>query len=219
MKTFVRILIITLSATAASFGQILVQYAFDGTDLTTALTPSTVGADVSASSIADVNGFSLFNSFTDGGLGSRILNVGRVGGSNNASNAVSNGSFMDFTLTPDVEMDLTSFTFRAARGGSSTPRGWVLRSSVDGFTSNLGTANVPAVHPTYTNFNVSLTDLSFQDLTSAVTFRLYTYSPSNTNTIRFEEITVNGTAIPEPSSLILLLMAMGAFFVIRKRRK
>ena len=55
--------------------------------------------------------------------------------STTAATAVSNNQFFQFTIGANAgyQLDLSDLTFDAARSGPTTPRGWVLRSSIDGF--------------------------------------------------------------------------------------
>ena len=50
---------------------------------------------------------------------------------------------------PGWLMDLSRFDLLIARGGASTPRGFVLRSSVDGFASDLFSGDSTVVRPVY----------------------------------------------------------------------
>ena len=128
--------------------------------------------------------------------------------------AVANNEFFQFTLTPNAgyELDFTSVTFDATRGGASTPRGFLLRTSLDGFTANVATADIPTANPTLTPFNISLSAPAFQNISSSTTFRLYQYAPSVGGVGTFyDNISVNGSAnvIPEPSTLLFGLALLG----------
>ena len=123
----------------------------------------------------------------------------------NAAGAVAQNTFFQFTVTPTAgyALTLTNLSFQAGRGGSGTPRGYVVRSSVDNFANNLGTADVTTARPTFSTYNVGL---SFTGITSATTFRIYTYAPTSTQSVEYDNITLSGTsslvgaAAPEPSS-------------------
>ena len=116
--------------------------------------------------------------------------------STTAAAAVSNNQWFQFTVGANAGyiMDLSSLTFDAARGGSSTPRGWVLRSSIDAFAANIATATIPTTQPTLTPFSVSLSAPSYQSLVAPVTFRIYGYAPATTGAGNFfDNLTLNGT--------------------------
>ena len=121
--------------------------------------------------------------------------------------AVTNNEYFQFTLAPleGYELDLTTLAFDGARGGNSEPRGFLLRTSQDGFTTDAATANISTVAPTYTSFNLDLSAPTFQNIRSSTTFRLYQYAPSFGGTGNFyENVSVSGSvnAIPEPPSAL-----------------
>lgn len=137
------------------------------------------------------------------------------------SAAVANNQYFQFTgeAAPGYELDLHSLSFDAARGGASTPRGWVVRSSVDGFAADIAFAEVPTAQPNLTSFNVDLSDPMFQDLAGAVTFRIYGYAPSTGVGMFYDNITLYGVSeriVPEPT--LALLLASPAL-IIRRRTK
>lgn len=135
------------------------------------------------------------------------------------ASAVLNNQYFEFTVAADAgfEMDLTSLTFDAARGGASTPRGWVLRSSVDGYATDIATEVVATSLPNLSSFNVDLLSASYQDLT-AVTFRLYGYGPSTGIGQFFDNIVVNGSVQPIPEPTTLAALGVGALTLALRRR-
>lgn len=141
-----------------------------------------------------------------------------------AADAVAGDEYFSFTVTPTAgaTLDLTDLTFDAARGGGGTPRGWEVRSSVDGFASSLGTADIPTARPALTSFSVNLGAASFDNLTSAVEFRFYSYSPNSNNSVEYDNIELNGTAalvamVPEPASGLLVIVASTGLLLRRRR--
>ena len=109
--------------------------------------------------------------------------------------AVANACYVDWTITPDSgkKFSLTNLTFDIARGGAAAPRGYAIRSSLDAYAANIATADVPTVRSTFTSVDIDLTGPSYQNLTSALTMRMYLYTPSLGQSIEFDSITVNGT--------------------------
>lgn len=139
-----------------------------------------------------------------------------------AADAVTGNEYFEFTVSPGVgsELDLASLTFNVARGGGSTPRGYVVRSSADGYSTDLSTADVATVRPAYTAVNVSLADAAFQNLITPLGFRFYIYAPGAGSSVDFDDITLNGevTAVPEPSAIALLGLGIVGMVAVARRR-
>jgi autotransporter-associated beta strand protein len=109
--------------------------------------------------------------------------------------AVTNNRYFEFTITPTAgnAINLSDISFKSARGGGGTPRGWALRSSLDGFAADIQSADDPTARPTLTPFTVSLAGTAYQGLTTPVTFRIYTYSPGAGSSVEFDDLTINGS--------------------------
>jgi hypothetical protein len=112
-----------------------------------------------------------------------------------AALAVTNNSYWYFTATPDAgkKLNFATLTLNAARGGSSTPRGIKIRSSVDSYVADLFSAALLTAPSTWTAINIDLTGASFQGLTAAITFRFYIWAPTTSNTVDADDITLTGT--------------------------
>lgn len=111
-----------------------------------------------------------------------------------AATAVSQNSYLEFSVSLPynaTEMTLTNLSFDIARGGASTPRGYVVRSSIDDFGSDIDTADIPTQRPTFTSVSIDL-DSTFSRVTEDVIFRIYCYTPSAVN-IDFDNFLVSGT--------------------------
>jgi hypothetical protein len=119
------------------------------------------------------------------------------GGATTAAQAVTNGTYFEFTMTADdgFFLDLDNLMFGADRGGSGTPRGFVVRSSVDGFANNIATADLTTVRPDLKLYTADLSDAAYTDLTE-ITFRIYSYSPSAGSSTEYVDVTVNGFSHP-----------------------
>ena len=100
--------------------------------------------------------------------------------STNSNLNASNNDFISWTITPNscYEVDLISLTIAYQRTGNG-PQNIALRSNVDGFSTNIWTAagiTVPEQIST-----IDLSPVYFQNLTNAITFRLYGWNAGNDN--------------------------------------
>lgn len=210
-----------------SQGAVLANYQFGtpGSETTMesgpAYGPTTSALNLTASSISDpasTIGLEISSAATTP-AGAPFLRIDPLGNSASAGAAVTGNKYFQFSLTADLNfrMDLTSLTFNAARGGGGTPRGYVVRSSVDAFSTNLDTADLLTARPTYTPVSLNLSSPGFQNL-NTITFRIYSYSPGGGSSVDYDDIVVNGavSAIPEPSAAGL--MAMGVIALAGRRR-
>jgi hypothetical protein len=181
---------VLLAATQELPAQPLVAYSFGSSNATT------VAGGMTATPVANGS----LNTFNVSGAGfgyphEPVLRVIPSAGSTSQDLAVSNNTYFSFTLNanPLFQFTASNLTFNIARGGTTTPRGYVVRSSVDGFVTNLAAADVPTVRPALTPVSIALAD-AFQNLTN-VTFRIYSYSPNNTSS-ELDDLAVNGIVAP-----------------------
>lgn len=140
--------------------------------------------------------------------------------------------FASFTLTPGANpVTMTKLTFDLGLSSTVTPNPPVVsasafvRSSLDGYTTTIGTTVgfTDVTAPTNATWGTSRVaqevnlGSSFQNLTSAVTFRIYLIDNiSNTQTsLRFSNIQV----VPEPSTFALLGLGLGGVLVTARRRR
>ena len=94
-----------------------------------------------------------------------------------------------FTLTPNSNywINLSSFVYTSQ--SSSGPTNFAVRSSLDGFTSNLGS-------PSATGGNIALGGPDFTHITTPITFRIYGWSGGGGN-FAINDFTFNGSvALP-----------------------
>lgn len=145
---------------------------------------------------------------------------------------VSAGGYFSFTLTPAAgqTLNLSDLQFDVANGansGAGLYRGYVLRSSLDNYATDLAAADPTGIPTTYVegatmqHITADLSGASFQGLTSGtpVTFRFYAWltNASGARAVDFDNITVNGGLVPEPASLAMLVL--GGLGVLVRRRK
>lgn len=69
------------------------------------------------------------------------------------------------------------------------------------------------------NTIIDLSGLSFQNISSATTFRLYAFSTvsDNSHDIRLDNIFLNGSVIPEPGTFALLMVGLAGVMLRRRR--
>jgi len=104
-----------------------------------------------------------------------------------------NNDFISWTITPGncYDLDFTSLVIAYQRSASG-PQNLALRSSIDAYATNIWTiTGIPEPEQTST---IPLTAAAFQNLTTAVTFRLYGWSSISTNgTFSINSFTFNGS--------------------------
>lgn len=167
---------------------VLSQYNFNS-----GLAASSNDASITASVVTNIGCFSLVSGAA--GYATNVLIANPGANAISQATAVSNNSYFYFTVTPTPgqTMNLTSLVFNAARGGASTPRGYVIRSSVDNFATNIAAGDLLSQRTVFNAHTIDLSGASFQGLNGSVTFRVYIYGPSTGVSIDMDDLTVNGT--------------------------
>jgi hypothetical protein len=111
--------------------------------------------------------------------------------------ALDTTDYFEFTITPNAtyRLNFTNFVYTGAvsSGGGS----YSFRSSLDGYTADIGT-------PTGTGATISLTAGAYQNITSAITFRLYRYNTTG-GTFSVNDYTFNGTVDLIPAAPFLAI--------------
>lgn len=168
-----------------------------------------LGTETTEPSVAnDVN--VLASNLTQGSI-TAAANGNRFGGNNwwNTGNsvnsllteAVAGNDYIQFVVTPNIGYTFTptSFVFSWDRSNSG-PGSLTLRSSVDSFTSNIGTVSGLAASLTSGN---TITISGLVNLTTATTFRIYGYGGTATTgtggfdtTTNAVNIVLNGSTAP-----------------------
>lgn len=96
-------------------------------------------------------------------------------------------AYFTFTLTPDsgFEIDFTSFAYTGSASGTG-PTSFAFRSSLDSFATSIGS-------PTAGGTTIALSSPTYQNITSAIEFRLYGWGASAaTGTFSINDFTFNG---------------------------
>jgi hypothetical protein len=113
----------------------------------------------------------------------------------NIANAVTGNDYMEFTITPNAtyEFDVTSIDVNFQRSGTG-PRGIALRSSLDGYATNIDTEKVILDNTSVQAFTFTVNQTNNA---TAVTYRVYGWAEAEGGTGGFEgtgnDITVNGS--------------------------
>lgn len=145
------------------------------------------------------------------GLTGRTAND-RYNASSWSTGALDTDSYFAFTLDANdgYAINFDSFEYHAQRS-STGPTEFAFRSSLDGFTTNIGTL-------TATGATIVLSDASYQGLTDPIEFRLYGYN-SGAGTFSINDYTFNGTveAVPEPGTLALV--GVGSLLMLGNARR
>ena len=200
---------------------IISQYAFTGATLNR--TATTVATNVTAGDITDapkVNNNATVVLARTTGVGYSTEPVLSVARANFNESSVPENVYFTFNIAPNTgyELDLGSLTFNAARGGGATPRTYDVRTSLDGFATSLtGIVELLTARPTFTPVSVNLSGAQFQNLTSPLTFQVRIFTPTVSQNIDFDDITINGEVAPEPTAISLFALA-GCWLFQRWRR-
>jgi hypothetical protein len=103
--------------------------------------------------------------------------------------SITANAYFSVTLNRTAGAALKALRIKAAAGGASTPRGFSVRSSVDGYATDLLTvASIPTVRPTLTAYSADISALGSQ---TAVTFRIYSFTPTGGASIEFDDLQID----------------------------
>ncbi len=100
-------------------------------------------------------------------------------------------AYFEFTITPNsgYEINFSNFVYTSQRSNTSISN-FAFRSSVDGYTSDIGT-------PLFNGATIDLSGAAYQNITSAITFRVYAWGAGNVNnTFSINDFTFNGSVLP-----------------------
>jgi len=149
--------------------------------------------------------------------GSNWFNTGNTSGGNTLAEAIAGNDYIQFIVTPNAGFSFTptSFVFNWDRSGTG-PLNVALRSSADGFTTNLGAVTGIPSGGVFASNTITISGLS--GLTTATTFRIYGYGASaTTGTGGFDigtnvvNVQLNGTTASTSTPLITFTGALTPF--------
>jgi hypothetical protein len=148
-----------------------------------------------------------------------------TGGTSEAG-SLSTNSFFSITLTASSgnTLDLGSLSFNVGKGGNDAdPRGYFIRSSLDGFSTDLLSVTLPAglqMAPAPETLDLSS---AFSGL-NTVTFDIYVFAGNEINgtfhSVDFSDLSFStpAVAVPEPSSLFVFAVGfLGLGWMYRRR--
>ncbi len=165
-----------------------------GTETTEPSSFNDPGVNSASLTLGTINPASNANRF--GGTG--WFNTGNTATGNTLSEAIAGNDYIEFIVTAagGYKFTPTSFAFSWDRSGTG-PQNVTLRSSADGFASDLG--SVTAIATGITSNSITISGIT--DITGSVTFRLYGYGATSaagtggfdvaSNTVNVQ---LNGTA-------------------------
>ena len=89
------------------------------------------------------------------------------------SSSIDATDYFTFTIAPNsgYEIDFSSFVY-SGQASETGPVNFAFRSSIDGFTNNIGSTSA-------SGSTIDLSGSSFQNITSAIEFRLYAWGASS----------------------------------------
>lgn len=179
----------------------LVHYTFDtngdGSGSNT-LNAFTAAPDLTASAFThSIENSPTFNVVHGGPSGTPSLAVGEGTTNWTSNSSLDLGKYFTFTVTtdPGYFTDLTELTFYSNRNADG-PVSWTVRSSLDGFTTDLATgSNGPGADADMTT-TLRTAPLGLSKVSGPVEFRIYGYnSAASTNgAFRIDDVLLSGTA-------------------------
>jgi hypothetical protein len=202
---------------------ILVQYDFETWDASPArtLTPQLQGSLLTSASDLSVSADSSAHGYTTYGDNSSI--PFQTQGTSPLIDGYyfqNNTGTVEFTLTPDQSVNLSSLKFGV---GASNDNGATYEVSSSLTTGTLDSGDITTTigsEGDYQDVSIDLTGFSgLQNFSSPITFSIVLDAPSGNSTTRIDKIQVEGAVIPEPTSIALLgLMGLAALLGLRRRK-
>ncbi len=182
-QRFLIVILVAGSLSTYSYGQSIFSNTITGTDPGT-ISPYTTG-QISIPNVT-VSGISRGSGIT-GNVGNDRYNARGWD-----SPLLDLDDYFEFTLTPSsgYQLDFLNFMYSGTSSSPDGPTAFAFRSSIDGFTVDIPTANA-------TGSTIDLSGASYQGITPAITFRFYAWgAATRTGTFSIDNFTFNGAAPP-----------------------
>jgi hypothetical protein len=197
MKT--KLLLFLLISSALGFGQVIFSNPITGTN-PGQTAPYTTGQVVDPNINSAVTQIS--RSGVTGDTGNNRYNVTTWVTNptpNNTILPINTSKCIEFTIAPNVgyKINFTDFIYTRQLSGTSETAKLTIRSSVDGYTSDIGTPLSIASGTVPTTLDLS--SATYQNITSAITFRIYIYeiggNSPHLRTFSVANISFNGSVV------------------------
>jgi hypothetical protein len=213
----ISVLMATLGAPLAH-ADVLVSFPF-----TSDLTATISDPSVASATLSDSNLTTYSTIVGNDGFGVVAQFYPNTGGTSAAA-SLTTASYFSITLTAAAAqtLDLGSISFSVGKGGDDAdPRGYFIRSSLDGFSSDLLSVTLPAGAQAAPAPETLTLGSSFQDLTS-VTFDFYVFAGDEVggtyHSVDFSDLSfATPAAVPEPTSFAILGVALIGLATRRRR--
>jgi hypothetical protein len=140
-------------------------------------------------------------SYTFNDNGQDIVLIGSMGWAPDyatEAEALDNNAYFElkFTLAAScTSLTFDQLKFQVTRGGSSTPRGWVVKAKVGTTEVQLGAATIPTEVPTYTNVSLAIpSSLGVASTCNgeSISFLIYSYAPVPGAVVGFQMFELTG---------------------------
>ena len=147
-------------------------------------------------------------------------------GADTQAGAVGASQYFSFTITPNtgVPLSLSTLSFDYANystDGTYPTEGFVVRSSVDNFAANTatGVTSSSTSDGAFATSTIGLGAAAFQNLTTAVEFRIYIYDGTNQSTRGAVIDNITLTNVPEPTTYAMLIAGVSFVTLLCVRRQ
>ena len=234
----VTLLALTVGLAVTASADQLARYEFtSGANSSDSDPNSTAGAFTTGSGLTGTTGTTQQTSST-GASFRTSLGDGATGiDATTTSMAITNNEYFSFTITPtagfSLDLDTLSFDYQVGitATGSSQNVTFAVFSSVNGFSianqitsftyteSSDGDVNTSSLDSFVNTGTIALSDAAFANQTGPVEFRIYLSdggSTSATPLAKVDNLILNGTAIPEPSTYAMI--GLGAALLVGMQR-